>query len=96
MEAVVRDLDSAPVVDAEKALLRFAEKVNRASWEIGPADIGLLHESGWTDEAIHDAILVVSLFNFYNRWVDACGVHSMSEEAYKAAARRMVEGYIRR
>ena len=30
---------------------------------------------GWTDEAIYSAVSVCALFNFYNRWIDATGVH---------------------
>ena len=35
------------------------------------------------------------LFNFYNRWVDATGVHAMAEEAQPASGKRLAErGYI--
>ena len=95
VETVCRDVDSAPINDAEKALLRFVSKVNRNSPSIGPEDIGALHAHGWTDEAIYDAITVCALFNFFNRWIDATGVHAMSDEAHRAAAPRMAAGYIR-
>ena len=36
-----------------------------------------------------------ALFNFYNRWIDATGVHPLSEAEHKAAAARMAGGYIR-
>lgn len=95
MEAVVRDVETAPVSDAEKALLRFIEKVNGESPEINRADIEALYAHGWTDEAIYDAITVCAMFNFFNRWIDATGVHAMSDEAHRAAAPRMAPGYIR-
>ena len=95
MQAVVKDVDSAPVSDAEKALLRFVEKVNASSTSIGHADIQSLHSYGWTDEAIYDAISVCALFNFFNRWIDATGVHAMADEAHRAAAEVMALGYRR-
>jgi len=92
---VLRDIDSAPLGDADKALLNFVEKVNRESTGVGPTDIAALHAQGWTDEAVYDAITVCALFNFYNRWIDATGVHPMTDEAHRAGAVRMAPGYIR-
>ena len=40
------------------------------------------------------AITVCALFNFYNRWIDASGVHGMSEEAHRLGGKRMAkDGY---
>lgn len=93
--AVVRDLETAPIGDAEKALLRFVEKVNRESPNVRREDIEELYPHGWSDEAIYDAVTVCAMFNFFNRWIDATGVHAMSDAAHKAAAPRMAPGYIR-
>lgn len=95
VEAAVRDVASSPLSAAEKALLAFVERVNADAASIGPADIAGLHASGWTEEAVYDAITVCALLNFYNRWVDATGVPPMSDEENRAAARRMAPGYIR-
>ena len=52
--------------------------------------------AGWDDEAIYYAVTVCALFNFYNRWIDATGVHAMSEEAHRAGGKRSaVHGYVR-
>jgi hypothetical protein len=75
--------------------LHFVTKVNRDSPGIGPADIEALHAHHWTDEAIYDAITICAMFNFFNRWIDATGVHAMSDEQHRAAAPRMAAGYIR-
>jgi hypothetical protein len=72
-------------------------KVNHQSPRIGPEDMQPLYEQGWTDEAIYYAISVCALFNFYNRWIDATGVHAMSEEAHRQfGARTAQHGYIRK
>ena len=95
VRAVITDIETAPVSDAVKALLHFVEKVNRSSTAIGRHDIETLYGFGWTDEGIYDAITVCALFNFYNRWIDATGVHAMSDEAHRASAVRMAPGYLR-
>jgi alkylhydroperoxidase family enzyme len=93
---VLADLESSVLDDRHKALFRFVDKVNHDSPRIAPADLQTIRESGWTDEAIYFAITVCALFNFYNRWVDAAGVHAMSPEAHRLGGKRMaVQGYDR-
>ncbi len=76
--------------------MRFVRKVNGDSYNIQPADISALHSAGYTDEAVYYAITVCALFNFYNRWIDASGVHAMSDEAHAAGAKRSaIHGYSR-
>jgi alkylhydroperoxidase family enzyme len=94
---VLRDVETSGLDEREKALLRFVDRVNRESMTIGPEDMARLHEAGWTDEAIYYAITVCSLFNFYNRWVDATGVHALSDEAHRAGGKRSAAlGYVRK
>lgn len=96
MWGAIRDLESCALPEADKALLRFVQKVNRECAEVGEADIGLLHQHGFTDEAIYDAATVCALFNFYNRWIDGSGVSDMPKEAYLQSGKRLArEGYAR-
>lgn len=93
---MLADLESSGLDDRHKALFRFVERVNRDSPRITASDLQALRSSRWTDEEIYFAITVCALFNFYNRWVDASGVHPMSEEAHRQGAKRMaVQGYAR-
>lgn len=97
VEAVLEDLESSGLRNNEKALLRFVAKVNQNSPDITPTDITALHVAGWSDRAVYDAITVCALFNFYNRWIDACGAHAMSDEAHRDfGARTAHHGYIRK
>lgn len=97
MWGVLRDLETSALAEKEKALFRFVAKVNHDSPKITPDDISVLHAAGWTDEAIYYAITVCALFNFYNRWIDAAGVHAMSEEAHRTyGARTAQHGYSRK
>jgi uncharacterized peroxidase-related enzyme len=95
VEAALSDANSPLLTREEAALLRFVGKVTRAPWDIGPSDIEALHEAGWGDDAIYDAVTVCAMFNFYNRWILGTGVHPMSDEAHQAAVARMAKGYIR-
>ena len=66
------------------------------SARIGPGDLERVRAVGWTDEAIYYAITVCALFNFYNRWIDATGVHRLSDDAHRAGGKRSAKGgYVR-
>ena len=46
---------------------------------VGEADVTRLRGEGWSDAAIHDAIQVVSYFNYINRVAEAVGVEDEPE-----------------
>ena len=95
MDAVLEDYRTAPIGEKERALFAFVEKVNRASNQIGPSDIQAALAAGWTEEALYDAITVCALFNFYNKWIDATGVHDMPPELYEMSGQRLASrGYV--
>ena len=55
------------------AMLKHADKVTSAPATCTEADVVELRDCGWTDDAIHDAVQVVSYFNYINRIADALG-----------------------
>ena len=94
---VLKDLEASALPEKEKALFRFVDKVNRSSPEITENDMKPLYTAGWTDEAIYFAITVCALFNYYNRWIDASGVHALSDEAHREGGKRTAaHGYVRK
>jgi hypothetical protein len=96
VEGVLQDLETSALSEKEKVLLRFVEKVNHQSVSIGPSDMQPLYDAGWDDAAIYYSITVCALFNFYNRWVDASGVHALSDDAHRQNAKRSAAaGYVR-
>ena len=91
---MLKDYHSAPISEAEKALFKFLEKVNKQSDQIRLDDVEEVRKAGWSDEALYDALTVCALFNFYNRWVDASGVHDLPAGAYAMQAQRLKSGYV--
>jgi alkylhydroperoxidase family enzyme len=91
---VLADAESSTLDDRHKALFRLIEKVNHASSSISAADLDMARRTGWSDEALYFAITICALFNFYNRWIDATGVHRLSDQAHEKGGRRLaVHGY---
>ena len=94
---VLANLETSALDERDKVLMRFVDKVNHRSPSIQAADMEPLHAAGWTDEAIYYAITVCALFNFYNRWIDASGVHALSDEAHRQGGKRSAKmGYVRK
>ena len=89
VDAVLSDYHTAPIPDREKGLFAFIDKMNRESNRLTKADLDAAKSAGWTDEALYDAITVCALFNFYNKWIDATGVHDMPAAAYAASGERL-------
>jgi alkylhydroperoxidase family enzyme len=93
----MRDLESSSLTEKEKALFRFIDRVNHQSPQITAQDTRPVRDAGWDDAAIYYAITVCALFNFYNRWIDASGVHALSAEAHRAGGERSAkQGYVRK
>jgi hypothetical protein len=86
---VLADVESSALDDRHKTLFRFIDKVNHDSARITPLDVAVVRQVGWTDDALYFAITVCALFNFYNRWIDATGVHAKSAEAHRTGGKRM-------
>jgi alkylhydroperoxidase family enzyme len=96
VESVVRDPSTSALDEKHQLLFRFLDRVNGESNTLTAEDAERLREAGWTDEELYFAITVCALFNFYNRWIDATGVHALSEAAHRAGAKRSaVHGYVR-
>jgi alkylhydroperoxidase family enzyme len=88
----MRDMESSALDDRHKALFRLMDKVNHESPQMTPADLEATRAAGWSDEELYFAITVCALFNFYNRWIDATGVHALSDEAHRLGGKRSAAG----
>jgi uncharacterized peroxidase-related enzyme len=91
--ALVDDVDTAPVAEPMKAILRYVGKLTSDPSRVTPADAAEVFAAGWDETALHDAVSVCALFNLMNRLVDGLGV--TAGQAYlDRAARRLADiGY---
>ena len=68
------DLDEAGLSPAERGLLDLVKLVTLSAYKTTDADIARLHELGWNDPQIAEAIYITALFAFFNRVADAFGL----------------------
>ena len=96
MASVLHDPETSRLDEKHKVLFRLIDRVNHDSPRMQTDDFTPARAAGWTDEDLYFAITVCALFNFYNRWIDATGVHALSDEAHKAGGKRRAgTGYVR-
>lgn len=74
LAAALSDLDTAPVDDKLRPVLRYVGKLTATPAKMTPADADEVFAAGWDDDALHAAVMVCALFNFMNRMVDGLGI----------------------
>ena len=96
MASVMQDLETSRLDEKHKVLFRLVDTVNHDAPRMTADTMTPARAVGWTDEEIYFAVTVCALFNFYNRWIDATGVHPLSDEAHREGAKRSATtGYAR-
>ncbi|GAA4545688.1 carboxymuconolactone decarboxylase family protein [Amycolatopsis samaneae] len=90
LTALLTDLDTAPVEDRWKVLLRYLRTLTLTPARLSKADADAVLAAGWDEKALYDAVSVCALFNFMNRLVEGLGI-TADQPYFAAAARRFVE-----
>ena len=75
----MHDYRNADLEPRVRALCDYALKLTTAPADVTVADADLLRGHGWSDAAIHDAIQVVSYFNYVNRIAEGVGIDGEPE-----------------
>lgn len=96
VNAVLKNVDEAPISDKLKALLHIAGKVQLSGKEVTTTDIEAAKKLGATDRELHDTVLIAATFSMFNRYVDGLASFTPTDpEAYNEMGKRMVEkGYV--
>lgn len=94
LAGLVDDLQSAPVSERLKPILRYVEKLTRSPARMVPSDAEEVFAGGWDEKALHDAVSVCALFNFMNRFVEGLGLEADPEYAAMAARGLHDGGYV--
>lgn len=94
VEALVADIDTAPVDERLKPIFAFAKVLTLAPATLTQADADKVYAAGWDEAALHAAILVVCRFNFMNRLAMGFGLTPPdADAAMENAKRRHDHGY---
>jgi uncharacterized peroxidase-related enzyme len=96
VDDILNNVSSAGVSDKMQALLAIAGKIRRDGRLVTPEDISEAREAGADDKAIHDTVLIASMFCMYNRYVDGLGTWAPRNRTLydQLGARLAVKGYV--
>lgn len=93
VDAVLADLETAPIEEPLRATLRMLRKLTREH-SIEPADMRALLAAGVSREQIEDALAVCFSFNVIPRLTNAFGFSDPGPEAFEAGAKYLLmRGY---
>lgn len=76
LRALVDDVETAPVDERIRPVLRYVRKLTLDPGRVSPSDAAAVLAAGWDERALYDAVSVCALFNFMNRLVDGLGVRA--------------------
>lgn len=75
MDAMIADLETAPVPDKLRPLMAYVRKLNTLPSRLTDADAQAVYDAGWGEEALYEAVQVNALFNMMNRIIEGTGIN---------------------
>ncbi|NJO24311.1 MAG: peroxidase-related enzyme [Sphingomonadales bacterium] len=88
---MIDDLERSGLGDKWLSLMAYVRKLTLSSSRLVAADAQAVLAAGWDEQALHDAIAVVCLFNFMNRFADGHGIKGESS-VFVARGKALMEG----
>lgn len=80
LDALVADIDTAPISDKLKPLFHYIKKVTETPTKVVAEDVAACTAVGWSEKAVVDALSVASMFACYNRMMDGSGIPAVAEQ----------------
>jgi len=78
-QRLAADFESAPINEADKVMLRYAQKLTCEPAAMDREDVAQLRDAGFAEPAILDICQVTAYFAFANRLADGLGVELEGE-----------------
>ena len=95
LDRLLDDIDTAPVADRLKPLLRFVRKLSATPNKVTQADADAVFAAGWDDHALQDAIAITARAAFMHRLVAGHGFAPLDPAVAESHAKKRVErGYV--
>ncbi len=94
LDALLIDIDDAPVSVRLKPVLRFVRKLTLTPTRMVQADADAVFAAGWDERDFHYAIMICGLFNFYNRLLEGYGAKNTADFRLTAGRELAQTGYL--
>jgi uncharacterized peroxidase-related enzyme len=90
VEALLVNIDTAPVSENLKPIFRYVHKLNSMPPRLVSADVQAVLDAGWSEQSLFTAIQISGLFNMMNRLVEGSGVtfdYNANADAHPASVK---------
>lgn len=94
--ALMDDIDTAPVDERLKPILRYVRKLTKEPAKMTQTDADAVFNAGWDERTLHIAIGICAVSNFMNRVVFAFGIPAIPEKFAERGSRHKNKGYLHR
>lgn len=74
VDALIEDVETAPVEEKLKPILKYVAKLKDLPPRLTPADAEAVYAAGWSERALFHAVEVAAIFNYMNRIIEGTGV----------------------
>lgn len=91
LASLLSDPENADTAGRLAPILRYARRLTEEPAKTTEADVEAILAAGWTEQAIHDAVAVICLFNFMNRLLEGHGVKG-NDEIFRDRGRSLMSG----
>ena len=88
MPRLLDDIDTAPVDDKLKPILKYVRKLTQEPAKMTQADADAVFAAGWDEIGLHHAIAVAARYNLVNRLIHGHGVEA-NPDTFKAQGERI-------
>ena len=92
--SAVENIDTAPIDEKMKPVLRYARKLTQQPNRVTQADADAIFAAGWDETALFHTVAVTALFNFMNRLVEGTGIELDASYVKPASERLAKSGYL--
>ena len=95
-DRLIDDIDSAPVDDRMKPILKYARKLTETPTKMTDEDAKACYRAGWSEEDLTIAITVIASWNWFNRMILGHGIDKKWDEELflsRGAPEQMIGGY---
>lgn len=95
IEAVLEDIDTAPVEECFKPLLRYVQKLVLSPEHLEQSDADAVFAAEWPEQALHDAIAITARAAFMKHLIAGHGFAPLDPAVAESHAPKRVEhGYV--
>lgn len=91
-QAVLDDLDSAPIGEGLRETIRFVRQLTADPGSIDARAVERVAEHGVSRQALEDAVMVTFCFSLITRLADSFGWFIPDQAGFEASGRSLLEG----